>query len=112
MRGETLLRIINVDTIKSTAITFDAAKNAANIRERGLPFSLVKDEFDWSSALIGEDVRRDYGEQRYEALGYVGQRLHVVVFAWAEGAVRVISFRKANKREMRRYGKATQPGTD
>ncbi len=90
-----------MDTIKPTAITFDPAKDAANIRARGLPFSLVKDGFDWSSALIGEDTRRDYGE-----------RLDVVVFAWADDAVRVISFRKANQREMRRYGKATQPGTD
>jgi len=45
-----LHRVFNVDTIKPAEITFDPAKNAANIRERGLPFSLVKDEFDWSGA--------------------------------------------------------------
>ncbi len=101
-----------VDTIKPTEVTFDPAKNEANIRGRGLPFSLVKDEFDWASALIGEDKRRDYGERRYEALGYVGSRLHVVVYAPAANSVRVISFRKANKREVRKYGKATEPGTD
>lgn len=101
-----------MDTIKPVAITFDPAKNAANIRERGLPFSLVKDEFDWAGALIGEDTRADYGERRYEALGFIGRRLHVVVYAPAVGAVRVISFRKANKREMRRYEKATQPRVD
>jgi hypothetical protein len=101
-----------VDTINPSEITFDPAKNDANVRERGLPFSLVKDDFDWATALIGEDARKDYGESRYEALGYVGQRLHVVVFTRAANAVRVISFRKANKREARKYGKATQPGTD
>lgn len=107
-----LRREFNVDTIKPTEITFDPAKNAANIRGRGLPFLLVKDEFDWTTALVGQDMRRDYGEKRYEALGYVGRRLHVVVYAPAANAIRVISFRKANKRETRKYEKATQPRTD
>jgi len=100
-----------VDTIKPVDITFDPAKNATNVRERGLPFSLVKDKFDWATALVGPDLRRDYGERRYEALGYVGKRLHVVVYLLAGNAVRVISFRKANRREMRKYEKATQPRT-
>ena len=101
-----------MDTIKPAEISFDPAKNEANMRERGLPFSLVKDEFDWGTALIGEDTRKDYGERRYEALGYVGQRLHVVVYARVANSVRVISFRKANRRETRKYGKATEPRTD
>lgn len=101
-----------MDTIKPTEITFDPAKDEANIRERGLPFSLVKDEFDWGTALVGEDRRKEYGEKRYEALGYVGPRLRVVVYVRIETAVRVISFRKANKREVTRYEKATQPRTD
>jgi len=103
---------IYVDTIKPAEITFEPDKNEANIRERALAFSLVKDEFDWGTALIGEDTRRDYGERRYEALGYVGQRLHVVVYAPAANSVRVISFRKANRREVRKYGKATESRTD
>ena len=101
-----------MDTIKPAEISFDQAKNETNIRERGLPFSLVKDEFDWGTALIGEDTRKNYGERRYEALGYIGQRLHVVVYAPAANSVRVISLRKANKREKRKYGKAAKPGTD
>ena len=101
-----------MDTIKTAEISFDPSKSEANIRERGLPFSLVKDEFDWATALIGEDTRKDYGERRYEALGFVGQRLHVVVYAPAGNSVRVISFRKANKREVKKYGKTTEPGTD
>jgi hypothetical protein len=103
---------IYVDTIKPAEIIFDPAKNDANVRERGLPFSLVRDEFDWATALIGEDTRKDYGERRCEALGFVGRRLHVVVYAPAANSVRVISFRKANKREVKKYGKATEPGTD
>ncbi|WP_434557804.1 BrnT family toxin [Pseudomonas sp. Z4-20] len=60
-------------------ITYDPAKDARNVEERGLPFALVRD-FEWSTALILEDDRFDYGECRYRAMGYIGDRLHVVVF--------------------------------
>lgn len=101
-----------MDTIKPVEITCDPVKNEANVRERGLPFSLVKDEFDWSTALSGRDLRRDYGEQRQVAIGYVGQRLHVVVYTRTGASVRVISFRKANVREVKRYAQATRPRID
>ena len=51
-------------------ITFDPAKNARNIAERGLPFSMAA-EIDWSLAVILEDTRRDYGEKRWRAFGYI-----------------------------------------
>lgn len=41
------------------AITFDPAKNARNIAERGLSFERVID-LDWTTAVVTEDVRRDY----------------------------------------------------
>lgn len=103
---------IIVDTIKPDRIVFDPAKSEANARSRGLPFSLVQDEFDWSTAQVIEDVRRAYGEPRYRAFGYIGDRLHVVAFTPREGALRIISLRKANRREERRYGTKTEPGTD
>jgi len=50
-----------------------------------------------------EDLRKDYGERRFQALGLIGNRLHVMVFTpWANKA-HVISLRKANKREVKRY---------
>jgi hypothetical protein len=100
-----------VDTIKPTKITFDPAKNAANIRERGLPFSLVKDEFDWASARVIEDSRRNYGERRYRALGFIGTRLHAVVYTPRATGMHVISLRKANRREERRYATKTESRT-
>jgi uncharacterized protein len=101
-----------VDTIKSVEIRFDPAKNEANVRKRGLPFSLVKDEFDWSSAQVIEDTRRDYGERRFRAFGLIGSRMHAVVYTWRAGAMHVISLRKANRREGMRYGAKTESGTD
>ncbi|MEN5147766.1 BrnT family toxin [Pseudomonas orientalis] len=88
-------------------ITYDPAKDARNVEERGLPFALVRD-FEWSTAFILEDARFDYGERRYRAVGYIGDRLHVVVFTPRGDAVHVISFRKANKREVKNYDQETQ----
>lgn len=101
-----------MDTIKLERIVFDPAKSAANARTRGLPFSLLKDEFDWATAEIVEDRRRTYGEPRYRAFGYIGDRLHVVAFTPRGEALRIISLRRANRREERRYGKKTEAGTD
>lgn len=89
-------------------IVYDPAKSARNVRERGLSFDLV-DAFDFGSALIARDGRRDYGEIRYVAIGYLGYRLHVLCFTELEDGIRVISFRKANRREGRRYEQAQAP---
>ena len=60
-------------------------------------------DFDWSLALVLEDLRWDYGEPRYRALGLLAGRLHMLVFTRREGRTHVISLRKANKREIRFY---------
>ena len=59
-------------------LSFDLAKNARNIQERGLDFNLVS-EFDWTDAVIDEDIRQDYGERRFRVLGCIGKRLHSFV---------------------------------
>ena len=59
--------------------------------------------------MINEDVRKDYGERRYRALGYIGDRLHAVVFTPRAGKVHVISLRKANKREVNQHEQKAQP---
>lgn len=84
-------------------ITYDPAKNAANIARRSLSFDQVA-ELDWSSAVIYEDTRRAYGECRYRVFGYIEERLYAVVFTPRGTAVHIISFRKANSREVKRHG--------
>lgn len=84
-------------------ISFDPAKSERNAAERELPFDLAA-EFDFETALIGEDRRRDYGETRLVAIGWLGERLHVLCFTLTDDGIRVISLRKANDREVRRYG--------
>jgi hypothetical protein len=83
-------------------IEFDPVKSEKNVRERGLPFDLVE-KFDWETAVFSEDARFPYAETRMIALGFIGKRLHFVCFTPAIGAMRIISFRKANEREVRRY---------
>jgi len=83
-------------------IEFDPIKSQKNADERQLPFDLVGG-LDWDSSVVVEDTRKAYPERRFEAVGPIGTRLHVVVFAAIHGGIRVISFRKANKREERHY---------
>lgn len=85
-------------------ISFDPTKNQRNIEERSLPFSLVE-KFDFNTAQITVDTRIDYGEVRYVAIGLLNERVHVVCFKETENGIRVISFRKANDREAKRYAK-------
>ncbi|MFQ1083777.1 BrnT family toxin [Bordetella trematum] len=86
-------------------IAYDPAKNDKNIAERGLSFELAHG-FEWNSALVIEDARQDYSEVRYQALGKIEERLYMLVFTVRDEAIRVISLRKANSREVARYEKA------
>jgi uncharacterized protein len=88
-------------------VTYDPAKSLRNDEDRGLPFPLAED-FDWSCALIVEDTREDYGERRYQALGFIGEHLHMLVFTPRGSAIHVVSLRRANRRERTRYATQTQ----
>lgn len=85
-------------------ISYDPAKNQRNIAERDLPFDQAA-SFEFETALIHVDSRKDYRETRYVALGFLHGRLHVLCFAEEPDGIRVISMRKANSREVNRYAK-------
>lgn len=87
-------------------IEFDPKKSEANVQQRGLPFS-VAGQFDFDTAHYQIDDRRDYGEVRIRALGLIGDRVHSLVFTEASTGIRVISLRKANQREVKRYEQET-----
>ena len=87
-------------------VTFDPAKDAANLAKHG--FSLLDAVgFEWETAVVWPDTRRDYGEPRMVALGYIGLRIMSVVFVDRPPEQpterRIISLRKANPREVKRY---------
>jgi len=86
-------------------IEFDEGKDLENLRKHKLPlrFGALVFEGDYVEE---EDTRRDYGETRFVATGPIaefGGRIHVVVYTWRNGERRLISFRKANDREVRKY---------
>jgi uncharacterized protein len=83
-------------------ITYDPQKCARNIRERGLSFE-VAEGFEWNGAYVIGDTGKDYGERRFQALGEIGGRVYMLVFTPRGRDVHVISIRKANRREIRRY---------
>lgn len=89
-------------------LTYDAEKSRRNVAQRGLAFDLAE-AFDWSTALIVEDTRKDYQEHRYQALGLINEHLHMLVFTPRQDAVHVISLRRANQRERTRYAAQAKP---
>mgnify|MGYP000022257320 CR=1 FL=1 len=87
-------------------IVFDPIKNASNI-EKHEGVSLAKAiDFDWDTALTWNDQRHDYKEQRIRGIGYIATRLFHVVYVDRGEQRRIISLRKANQREEKRYAKA------
>ena len=79
-------------------------KRQSNLEKHGVDFAdavLVLAD----APLILEDTRRDYGEQRCLALGELCGVLFSVTFTIRDGAFRIISARRANDRERRRYDK-------
>jgi uncharacterized protein len=83
-------------------IAYDPVKNERNIRERGLSFERAAD-FNFTTALFADYSRK--GEIRRVAVGYLNGRLHLLCYIPQRDGIRVISFRKTNKREAKRYGK-------
>jgi uncharacterized DUF497 family protein len=83
-------------------ITYDPAKNERNIREPGLSFERAAD-FEFSTAIFFTELRK--GETRRVAVGYLDKRLHLLCYIPKSDGIRVISFRKTNKREAKLYGK-------
>jgi len=88
-------------------IEYDPAKNKRNIKERALSFEKVRD-LDWDeTVLTDEDTRSEYPERRFVTMAFLNGRLHIVCYTPIPGGIRVISFRKANKREVKLYEQKT-----
>jgi uncharacterized DUF497 family protein len=88
-------------------IEFDPAKNDRNVALRGLSFSLAR-EFDLTTALTRVDARHDYSEKRYASIGFIGERLYMLVFTLRPMGIRVISLQKANTWEVASYEQETR----
>jgi uncharacterized DUF497 family protein len=83
-------------------IICDTNKNNRNIVARRLSFDRVAD-FDFKTALYSVDDCYEYAETRIVAIGYLESRLPVLCFVETENGIPVISFSKANSREVKHY---------
>ena len=83
-------------------IEFDPAKDSSNQEKHGLSLALAS-ALDWDEALVWVDDRYEYGELRMIALAPDTGILYYVAFVDRGDARRIISLRKANRREVKHY---------
>ena len=86
-------------------IEFDPEKNRVNIDKHQIPLTEAH-RVEWYTLWCKEDVRRDYNETRMIGYAYIGLRLHCVIYTDRGEVRRIISLRKANKRELKSYAEA------
>ncbi|HKX42704.1 MAG TPA: BrnT family toxin [Burkholderiaceae bacterium] len=83
-------------------IDFDPAKDATNKAKHGVSLA-VASELDWDAAVVWVDDRFEYGETRMIALAPATSILYYVAFVDRGDVRRIISARRANRREVKHY---------
>jgi uncharacterized DUF497 family protein len=87
-------------------IDFDPQKDGRNVAKHGVSLALAAD-LDWDAALVWVDDCFEYGESRLIALAPKTGILYFVAFADRGRIRRVISLRRANRREVKHYVEAS-----
>jgi uncharacterized DUF497 family protein len=82
---------------------WDEAKRAETLARRGLDFASVI-LFEWNTAITRRSDR--HGEIRFMATGYIGDRLHIVIYTMRASRCRIISLRYASRSEVREYAES------
>jgi uncharacterized protein len=83
-------------------IEFDPQKNEINLAKHSVSLALAI-ELDWEAALVWVDDRAAYGEPRMVALAPKNEILYYVAFVDRGPIRRIISLRRANRREVKHY---------
>lgn len=92
-----------MDYTLSMNFEWDENKSEVCFAERGFDFAYVVRAFIDHNRLIKKDARWDYGEERYQLLGSIEQRVFFVAYTLRGTSIRIISARKANQREVNHY---------
>jgi uncharacterized DUF497 family protein len=82
---------------------WDMAKSDLCQISRNFDFTYVISIFIDPNLFIERDQRWDYGEERFRALGLLDEKVFVVIYTKRPAVIRIISARRANRREVRRY---------
>lgn len=83
-------------------IEFDPTKNASNQLKHGVSLAMAA-ELDWDAAWVWVDERFEYNEMRMIALAPKTEILYCVAFVDRGDVRRIISLRRANRREVKHY---------
>ena len=86
---------------------WDQNKSERCFIERGFDFAYAVRAFFDPDRIVQKDNRYDYGETRYQLTGKIEGRVFVVIYTFRNNAMRIISARKANKREVKSYEDTT-----
>ena len=86
-------------------IEFDPVKDKENLAKHGVSLAMAA-HLDWDSALAWVDARFEYSELRMVALAPKTGVLYYVAFVERGKALRIISLRRALRREVKRYVQA------
>ena len=82
---------------------WDEQKAERNQLKHSVNFLFATRVFDDENRLTVIDYRYDYEETRYITLAKIENRVYVVAFTLRLSNIRLISARKANKKEVKRY---------
>jgi len=88
---------------------WDEAKSEKNLLKHGFDFGFAKRIFE-GSIIEREDTRRQYGEKRFLVFGQVEGEILVIVYTWRGACRRIISARRASRRERDGYREAYPAG--
>lgn len=84
---------------------WDDEKARSNLRKHGVAFGLLE-HFEFETAIEWIDDRDDHGEERIIIVGVIGSKLFTLVYTLRGTTIRVISLRKASKKEVDKYVKS------
>ncbi len=87
---------------------WDDNKNESNKKKHGIDFNKAKEVFKDKDSKVEADLRKDYGEERWEIIGIMLKIIVVVIFTIRGLATRIISARRANKKEKAEYNNHKQ----
>ena len=82
---------------------WDENKNVLNQQKHGVRFEDAIHIFDDENRIEQPDVRTDYGEDRWKTIGLVFGIVSSVVYTIREVAIRIISARRASRKEREEY---------
>ncbi len=83
-------------------VEFNAAKDKANRAKHGVGLAAAE-RLECDTAITWPDTRNDYGENPECGIGYIGLTLYFLAFVDRRRIRRVISLRRANRKEVKRY---------